>query len=74
MMSRRVRSYHVERSSSDGYRAIIGTYGARGYCEGWVDAMDSLYPSVPYRIVATYADGSIEVVRETKGRSAVHTN
>ena len=75
-MSRRAQSYHVEVKSSDalGYQRVIGAYGTRRYCEGWVDAMDSLYPSAPHRIIATYADGSIEVVRQTKGRGAVHTN
>jgi len=75
-MSRKARSYHVEVKLPDGlgYRTIIGSYGTRQYCEGWVDAMDSLYPSAPHRIVSSYADGSIVVVRQTNGRSAVHTN
>ena len=75
-MSRRPRSWHVERNEGEplGWRPISFAAGTLQYCEGWVDAMDSCYPSKPMRIVATFADGSIQVVRKTEGRSGVHLN
>lgn len=75
-MTRRPNRWHVERKEDDpvGWMPIFGASGTRQYCEGWVDAMDSCYPSKPLRIVATFADGSIEVVRMTKGRGNVHQN
>ncbi len=46
----------------------------KAYCDGYVDAMDSMYPSKPMRITKKEKDGTIKVVRETKGRESVHTN
>lgn len=43
------------------------------YCQGYVDAIDSHYPSPPLRIVRI-EDCTQTVVRETKGRGSVHTN
>ena len=67
--------YHVERKHSQlGWRKIPFAEGTQGYCRGWVDCSDSHYPSLPLRIVVTFADGSTEIVKETKGRGKVHTN
>jgi len=44
------------------------------YCQGYVDCMDSHYPSNPVRIVKTEVDGVTKVVCETKGRGEVHLN
>jgi len=46
---------------------------SRAYCDGYVDCMDSHYPSAPCRIIRI-ADGVETVVRETRGRGDVHTN
>jgi hypothetical protein len=75
-VARRAIRWHVERKEDDplGWRTIFSASGTRQYCEGWVDAMDSCYPSKPYRIVASFADGSIEIVRVSKGRAGVHLN
>lgn len=43
------------------------------YCRGWVEAMDSLYPSPPYRIVKITGDTQI-ILRQTTGRAAPHVN
>lgn len=79
MPLRKVRvSYHVEAlyaAQGLGWCAVCGAAGSRAYCDGWVNAMDSLYPSRPHRIVKTTADGSLyEVVKETPGRAAPHLN
>lgn len=43
------------------------------YCHGWLDAMDSVYPSAPYRIMKV-TGATQEIIRETKGRAAPHVN
>ena len=66
-------TYHVEmyRPLPLGWRIVSLTRTrSRDYCEGYVDAYDGLYPSQPMKIVRN--DGKL--VRETKGRGAVHTN
>jgi hypothetical protein len=66
--------YFVERKSSNlDWCKVSFVEGNRSYCDGYVDAMGSLYPSDPCRIVRI-KDGSREVVRETKGRGEVHLN
>ena len=71
------RTYHVERKHRTlGWRAVFGAMGSQAFCEGWVAAMDSCYPSDPMRIVATspgdgdYVNAVYDVVMETKGRGA----
>ena len=49
-------------------------YKRQAYCDGYIDAMDSLYPSDPCRIIKEDENGVKTVVRETKGRGAVHLN
>lgn len=72
---RKPKKFHVEfHHEKLGWRNVLFTERSRQYCTGYVDAMDSLYPSRPYRVVATYADGSIAVVHKTFGRGEVHTN
>lgn len=69
-----VQTYVDERL---GWREVPFTkQGSKTYCEGWVDCMDSHYPSRPCRIVCVdSAHPSVEtVVRETRGRGEVHTN
>ncbi len=69
------KTYLIQRQNPD--KAWVATpfqSGSKDYCDGYLDAMDSLYPSAPYRII-TYDDkGIVNVYRETKGRSSVHTN
>lgn len=63
--------YHVQRNQPTlGWIWIPFAEGSRAFCDGYVFAMDSLYPSVPHRIV----DSEGNVVRETKGRGEVHVN
>lgn len=67
--------YYVERQSPSGWQKISFTeHRRRCYCDGYVDAYDSMYPSNPMRIVKKEEDGTTSVVRETKGRGEVHTN
>lgn len=66
--------YYVERQSSLGWRRVpFAEHRTRAYCDGFVDACDSMYPSDPMRIVKVQ-DGETKVVRETKGRGEVHLN
>ena len=67
------KTYRVEKHYPElGWRTVWHTKGAsKEYCTGWVNAMDSLYPSKPHRIVQ---DNMGIVVYETKGRGEVHTN
>lgn len=67
--------YHVEyKHESLGWRRYMGGTGTRQFCEGWFAAYDGFYPSPPLRIVCTRHDGSIEIVKESKGRGKPHTN
>lgn len=70
-----LRSYTVQRQGADGtWRAVPFCQGTRDYCDGYLDAMDSLYPSAPYRVIWYEKSGIWDVYRETKGRGEVHTN
>jgi hypothetical protein len=80
-MKIKVKRYYVERKSNhshplwqDWYKVPFIEHRSRSYCDGYVDAMDSLYPSDPCRIIKEDEDGIKTVVRETKGRGAVHLN
>jgi hypothetical protein len=76
-MSKRAKLHHVDAYYPEplGWSTVFGTRGeTRGFCEGWVSAMDSLYPSRPHRIIATYADGSTKLIRQTPGRASPHLN
>jgi len=69
--------YHVERNANNnlGWHKLMFTESrTRAYCDGYVDAFDSMYPSDPMRIVKVEKDGTTKVVRETKGRGKVHVN
>lgn len=65
--------YHVEK-----YHRVLGwckvpfvEHRTVAYCDGYVDAFDSLYPSDPMRIVRDKDD---KIIRETLGRRKVHVN
>ena len=69
--------YHVERNSGNSlgwYKIPFIDSKTRGYCDGYVDAFDSLYPSDPHRIIKTRSDGFEEIVRETNGRGEVRVS
>jgi len=68
--------FYVERNHDDlgWFRIPFVEHKTRAYCDGYVDAMDSMYPSKPVRIVKKEKDGTIKIVRETKGRGEVHVN
>lgn len=69
------QKFHVEyHHESLGWRNVFGAEGTRQFCEGYVFAMDSCYPSRPHRIIRTNPNGSIDVMRETKGHAAPHVN
>lgn len=73
MKTCRVQQYH----KTLGWRNVPFTQSqSRKYCDGWLDCMDSMYPSPPMRIVAidSKRPAQEEVVRETKGHGPVHTN
>lgn len=66
--------YYVERQTALGWRRVpFAEHKTRAYCDGYVDACDSMYPSDPIRIVRV-ENGETKVVRETKGRGEVHLN
>jgi len=67
--------YHVEMHHEVlGWRKVpFAEHRTRAYCDGYVDACDSMYPSRPMRIVKKDKDET-KVVRETKGRGEVHLN
>lgn len=68
--------YYVERlHDSLGWRRLpFIEHKTRAFCDGYVTAFDSLYPSVPHRIVKVEKDGSTKVVGETLGHGSVHLN
>lgn len=69
-----MKYFYVERKTDLGWRRVpFIEHRTRAYCDGYVDAFDSMYPSDPLRIVRSI-DGSTEIVRETKGRGEVHLN
>lgn len=54
---------------------LSGTKENKSFCEGYLFAMSSLYPSSPYRIMIRKSLGSqAEVFREFKGNSRVSVN
>ena len=69
--------YYVEKNVGNAlgwFKVPFAEHRTRAYCDGYVDAFDSLYPSDPHRIVKVEKDGTTKVVRETKGRGKVHVN
>lgn len=69
--------YYVEKFTDNAlgwFRIPFAESKTRSYCDGFVDACDSMYPSSPMRIVKKEKDGTTKVIRETKGRGEVHTN
>jgi hypothetical protein len=69
--------YYIEKYTNNilGWFKIPFTeHKNRTYCDGYVDAIDSMYPSQPMRIVKQEKDGTTKIVRETKGRGEVHVN
>lgn len=66
--------YYVERQTDLSWRRVpFAEHRTRAYCDGYVDAFDSMYPSDPLRVVKQEKD-EVKVVRETKGRGKVHLN
>ena len=60
-----------------GWMTIPFAEGSRRYCDGWVDCMDSIYPSRPVRIICIeniLQPKVFTVVRETEGQAAPHVN
>lgn len=68
--------YYVERNSGDlGWRKVpFVEHKTRAYCDGYVHAFDSLYPSSPLRIVKVEKDGTTKIVKTTLGRGEIHLN
>ena len=66
--------YHIEQKiDNDWVKIPFAEDSKRAYCDGFVDARDSQYPSRPLRIILT-KDGKQKVVRETKGRGGIQLN
>lgn len=68
--------YHIERFTDNvlGWHPIpFASHKNKTYCDGYVDALDSMYPSKPVRIIKT-EKGETKVVRETKGRGEIQLN
>lgn len=67
--------YRVYRVESGRWAHVPFAEGVLSYCNGYVDAMDSLYPSPAYQIRKFgIVTRDMSIVRETNGRNAVHTN
>ena len=69
--------YHVEKKCPNNLGWTKVTFiesSNKAFCDGYVTAFDSMYPSDPYRIVKTDKDGNTKVVRETRGNGEVHLN
>jgi len=69
--------YHIEINYNNklGWHKVpFAEHKNRCYCDGYLDALDSRYPSDPARIIKTEKDGSKKIIRETKGHGKVHTN
>ena len=68
--------YYVERNSGDlGWRKVpFIEHRTLAYCEGYVVAFDSLYPSDPLRIIKIDKNGVTKIVKTTLGHSKVHLN
>lgn len=64
--------FHVEKLNNGIWNKIMFTENkSRLYCDGYVDAYDSFYPSPPMRIMKVEKNGEEKIIRETKGRSKV---
>lgn len=66
--------YQVQAYRNDTWADVSFAAGTKSYCQGYVDAMDSMYPSPRHRIIEYVEDELIRVVYETAGRNAPHTN
>lgn len=69
------RMYVVKRLDQDGeWRDVpMAMSNSRVWCEGFVAAMDGVYPSPPYRVVMRDGSGDV-IMMETKGRAAPKLN
>lgn len=63
------KQYWVEWEGPAGWIKHIGSHGNKSYAEGFLAALDGLYPHPKYRLVC---DG--EAIREVSPRSGVHLN
>lgn len=64
--------FHVEKLNNGIWNKIMFTENkSRLYCDGYVDAYDSFYPSPSMRIMKVDKNGEKKIIRETKGRSKI---
>ena len=67
--------FWVERKFGDGWKPVFGaSSNAVQYCHGYIDAMDSVYPSAPYRLCKRSDGAMMKILRETKGHAKPHVN
>jgi len=68
--------FWVERLRSDGEWKEVSFAASNSvqYCHGYLDAMDSVYPSGAFRICKRVTPTTFKVLRETKGRTKPHVN
>jgi hypothetical protein len=63
--------FYVEKFHNGTWNKVFFTLNkSKLYCEGYVDAHDSFYPSSPMRIIKEFKDCK-KIIKETKGRSKV---
>lgn len=67
--------FRVYMNRNGGWAPIPFAEGTLAYCNGYVDAIDSLYPSNPCKIMKfNNATGEFKMIRETPGRTQPHTS
>ena len=67
--------FWIEKKSGDQWKPIaFAESNSVQYCHGYVDAMDSLYPSPPFRICKRISGAKFKVLRETNGRDIPRVN
>ena len=75
-MAKKIKRYRIQNyTEALGWRYVpcIETSSLL-WCHGYVTAVESLYPSMPHRIVEVLGKNFVQVIRETKGRGKVHVN
>lgn len=66
-----MKYHHVEVFRFDKWTKLPFAEGSRVYCTGYIDALNSMYPSPSHRIVENETG---KIVMETKGNGKVHVN
>jgi len=77
MSSRPIYWIEFYNEAAHKWQRQIGTLGTKQYCLGYIDAINSLYPSPSARIVksTTGLDSKdFEVIEQIKKKSAPHCN